>query len=63
MVAEERGYDEVLTQISGIKAAINQVALKLLEQQLERCVEEATSPTKSEQALSNYRKSLSLLLR
>ncbi len=63
MVTEERGYDEILTQIAGVKAAINQVALKLLEQNLDRCVEEAASPTKGGQALNSYKKSLSLLLR
>lgn len=63
MLAEERSCDEVLTQIAGVKAAINQVSIKLLEQQLERCVEEAASPARREQALNSCGKSLSLLLR
>ena len=63
MVDESRSCEEILTQIAGVKAAIDQVALRLLEYDLENCVVQAIHAGQPTEAISRHKKSLGLLFR
>lgn len=41
MLEERRPCDDILTQLAGVKAAVNQVSIKLLEGHLEMCIAES----------------------
>ncbi len=41
MLGNQRDCDDILTQIAGVRAALDQVALKLLEAHLDSCVASA----------------------
>ena len=62
MLEEHRDCDDILIQIAGVKAAVNQVAIKLLQGHLEMCV--ACSIREGDaQALSRFQESLDRVVR
>lgn len=63
MLAEHRDCDDILTQVSGVRAAINQVAILLLEGHLETCVAEGLRSGDGILALERFKNSLSRVLK
>ena len=63
MLAEQRDCDDILTQVSGVKAAVNQVAIRLLEGHLETCVAEALRSGDGATPLEQFKGSLSRVLK
>ena len=63
MLAEHRDCDDVLTQVSGVKAAINQVAILLLEGHLETCVAEGLRSGDGTIQVERFKGSLSRVLK
>lgn len=63
MLAEHRNCDDILTQVSGVKAAINQVAILLLEGHLETCVVESFRTGDGTISLERFKSSLSRVLK
>ena len=63
MLAEQRDCDDILTQVSGVKAAVNQVAILLLEGHLETCVAEGIRSGDETIALERFKGSLSRVLK
>ena len=63
MLAEHRDCDDILTQISGVKAAINQVAIRLLEGHLETCVAESLQSGDTTATIERFKASLSRALK
>lgn len=63
MLAEERDCDDVLTQVAGIRAAVSQVAILLLEGHLETCVSEALQSGDGAESVERFKNSLSRALR
>lgn len=63
MLAEHRDCDDILTQVSGVRAAINQVAILLLEGHLETCVAEGLRSGGGAISLERFKSSLSRVLK
>ncbi len=63
MLAEHRNCDDILTQVSGVKAAINQVGILLLEGHLETCVAEGFRTGDGMASLERFKSSLSRVLK
>ncbi len=63
MLAEQRDCDDILTQVSGVKAAINQVAILLLEGHLETCVAEGLRSGDGTIPIERFKSSLSRVLK
>ena len=63
MLAEHRDCDDILTQVSGVKAAVNQVAILLLEGHLETCVAESLRTGDGTVQLERFKSSLSRVLK
>ena len=63
MLAEHRDCDDILTQVSGVKAAVNQVAIMLLEGHLETCVAESLRAGDGTIQLERFKNSLSRVLK
>jgi len=63
MLAEHRDCESLLTQIAAIKAAVNQVAIKLMEGHMETCVAEDVAKGHGVQALDRLKKALSIVLK
>lgn len=63
MIHEERDCDDVPTQVAGVKAALSQAALKLLEGHLDTCVKDAVEGGEGEVAMSRFKNSLSRVLK
>ena len=63
MLAEHRDCDDILTQVSGVKAAVNQVAILLLEGHLETCVAEGLRTGDGTIPLERFKNSLSRVLK
>lgn len=63
MLAEQRDCDDVLTQVAGAKAALQQAALKLLEGHLETCVKDAVEGGEADVAMARFKSSLSRVLK
>ncbi len=62
MLAEHRDCDEILTQVAGVKAAVTQVAILLLQGHLETCVAEAFRSGDGA-TLEHFKSSLSRVLK
>ena len=65
MLAEHRECDDTVTQVSTVKSAVNQVAILLLEGDLETCVAEGLrcgdgTPPLVEKALRRYHRTVML---
>jgi len=63
MLAEHRDCDDILSQVSGAEAAMNQVAILLLEGHLETCVVEASRSGNGVAATERFKGSLSRVLK
>ncbi len=63
MLADHRDCDDVLTQISGVKAAISQVSILLLEGHLESCVADALRAGDGAIPMERFKESLSRVLK
>ena len=63
MLAEKRDCDDVLTQVAGVKAAINQVAVKLLEGHLETCVSDCIVRGDGTELVERFKNSLARVLK
>lgn len=63
MLADHRDCDDILIQIAGVKAAINQVAIMLLEGHLETCVAEALRSGDGTIPVERFKGSLSRILK
>lgn len=63
MLAEQRDCDDILTQVAGIKAAIQQVAIKLLEGHLETCVTDYITRGDGTEPIARFKSSLSRVLK
>lgn len=63
MLADHRDCDDILTQIAGVKAAINQVAILLLEGHLDTCVAEALRSGDGTIPVERFKGSLSRVLK
>jgi len=59
---EGRECDEMLTQISAVRAALDQAGKVILEHHIEHCIAEAIERGRSDEALRDLKKSLSRLL-
>ena len=62
MLEDHRDCDDILTQVSGVKAAVNQVAILLLEGHLETCVAEDLRNGQTT-SVERFRDSLSRVLK
>lgn len=63
MVEEDRNCIEVLTQISAIQAALDKVALGLLDGHVRHCVQKGTGEGKAEEMTGELMASVGRLLR
>ena len=63
MLADQQDCDDVLTQVSAVKAAVNQVAILLLEGHLETCVAEGLRSGDGTLPLERFKGSLSRVLK
>ncbi len=63
MLAEHRDCDDILTQVAGVKAAVNQVGILLLEGHLETCVAEALRSGDGTIPVERFKGSLSRVLK
>lgn len=63
MPAEHRSYDDILAQLSAVKAAVNQVTVCLLEGHLETRVVESLSCVDHTISLETFKGSLSRVMK
>ena len=59
---EERECDEMLTQISAVRAALDQVGKVILEHHIEHCIGEAIERGEAAEAIRDLKKSLNRLI-
>lgn len=62
MIAERRCCDEVLTQLAAIKAALNRVIVRLVEEELQNCLT-SCGEMEAEERLGQAMKALSSMLK
>ena len=62
MIEERRCCDEVLTQVAAVKAALNRITVKLVEEELTNCLTTCGQPG-AEQRLTRAMKALSSMLK
>lgn len=62
MLADQEDCESILVQTSAIKAALNQVIIKLLEGHMETCIAECVAAGQVEE-LDRLKKALALVLR
>lgn len=63
MLAEHQDCDSLLIQMAAVKAAMNQVIIKLLEGHIETCVTECVSTEEGVEALDGLKKALAIVLK
>ena len=63
MLADQQDCDDVLTQVSAVNAAVNQVAILLLEGHLEICVAEGLRSGDGTDLVERFKGSLSRVLK
>ena len=63
MLDEHKSCDEILIQMSAIKAALNQVTIRLLEGHMETCVLEGVKSGEGEVALASLKGALARVLK
>ncbi|GAA4481852.1 metal-sensitive transcriptional regulator [Actinoallomurus oryzae] len=63
MVDEDRYCIDVLTQISAIQAALDKVALGLLDDHVRHCVKEATAEGRSDEMTTEMMSAIGRLMR
>lgn len=62
MLEEQDDCDDIVVQLSAIKAAVNQVTIKLLEGHMNTCLMECAA-TGDVEALEHFRRSMALVLK
>ncbi len=62
MLEEQDDCDDIVVQLSAIKAAVNQVTIKLLEGHMNTCLMECAA-TGDIEALEHFRRSMALVLK
>ena len=62
MLDEQDDCDDIVVQLSAIKAAVNQVTIKLLEGHMNTCLMECAA-TGDVEALEHFRRSMALVLK
>lgn len=63
MLEEERECDDILTQLSGVGAALQQATIKLLEGHLETCLHDAIAGGDAGPSVERFKTSLSRVLK
>lgn len=63
MLAEQRDCDDILTQVAGVKAGINQAGIVLLEGHLDSCVSKCIVGGDGAEPLERFKTSLQRVLR
>lgn len=63
MLEERKSCDELLVQLAAVRAALTQVACRLLEGHMETCVAVAVEEGEGDVALQSLRKALGTLLK
>lgn len=63
MLAEHEDCNSLLVQMSAVKAAMNQVIIKVLEAHIESCIMACADDTEREQALEDLKHALAMVLR
>jgi len=63
MLEEHKSCDDILIQVAAVKAAVNQVAVRLVEGHMETCVADSVEAGEGEQALARLKGALATLLR
>ncbi|MBI3979412.1 MAG: metal-sensitive transcriptional regulator [Chloroflexi bacterium] len=63
MLDARRDCDDILIQIAGVKAAVNQVAIRLLEGHLDSCVAESLRAGNGTDAVTRFKESLAQVLK
>ncbi len=62
MLEAQDDCDDIVVQLSAIKAAVNQVTIKLLEGHMNTCLQECAA-TGDVEALEHFRRSMSLVMK
>ncbi|MFQ5924002.1 MAG: metal-sensitive transcriptional regulator [Anaerolineales bacterium] len=62
MLEDKENCDDILVQLSAIKAALNQVTIKLLEGHMDTCLSECAA-TGDVDALEHFRRSMALVMK
>jgi len=63
MLADAQDCDSLLIQMAAVKAAMNQVIIKLLEGHIDSCVIECVANEEGKQSLRNLKRALSIVLK
>nr|WP_290666017.1 metal-sensing transcriptional repressor [Ardenticatena sp.] len=63
MLADHEDCDSLLVQMLAVKAAMNQVIVKVLEAQIESSIGACANETEREQALEDVKHALAMVLR
>ncbi len=63
MLAQHKDCESLLTQVAAVKAATNQVAVKLIEGHMETCVKEDIVKGKGVEALGKLKGALSIFMK
>ncbi|MGC8873226.1 MAG: metal-sensitive transcriptional regulator [Chloroflexia bacterium] len=63
MVEEEKGCEEILTQLLAVRAALDQAAVRLIDLYMEQCLPEEPSAEQLRAARGHLRRAVELLLR
>ena len=63
MLAEKQDCDDILTQVAGVKSAITEISIKLLEGHLDTCVADALQAGDRVLPVTRFKNSLSRVLR
>ncbi len=62
MLEQQDDCDDIVVQLSAIKAAVNQVTIKLLEGHMNTCLTECAA-TGDMEALEHFRRSMALVMK
>jgi len=62
MLEDHEDCDDIVVQLSAIKAAVNQVTIKLLEGHMNTCLMECAA-TGNVEALDHFRRSMALVMK
>ena len=63
MLDEGRDCDEIVTQLSGVAAALHQATIKLLEGHLETCLHDAIAGGEADTAVARFKTSMNRVLK
>jgi len=63
MLADHEDCNSLLVQMSAVKAAMNQVIIKVLEAHIESCIVACADEVEREQALEDLKHALAIVLR